>query len=98
MIKHFHSVRIVIYAGREWRLRAPDSSVRKARCLYTRIVPRGYNRIRGTGRSERVGSGIRVGGGDGDGNRVENGDVNGDGDGDGTGTGTGTRVEANEGV
>ena len=36
-----HSARVTISADRGWRLRAPDSSVRKARCLYKRIVPRG---------------------------------------------------------
>ena len=39
--RHFHSARVTISPDRGWRLRAPDSSVRKARCLYTRIVPRG---------------------------------------------------------
>ena len=39
-IRHFHSARVTISAGRGWRLRAPDSSARKARCLYTRITPR----------------------------------------------------------
>ena len=49
----------------------------------------GGNRVRGTGRSERVGGGIGVGGGNGDGNGVGggDGDVNGHGDGDGAGTG-----------
>ena len=37
----FHFARVIISVDREWRLRAPDSSVRKARCLYTRNVPRG---------------------------------------------------------
>ena len=36
----FHSAYVIISADRGWRLRAPDSSVRKARCLYTRLVPR----------------------------------------------------------
>ena len=40
-IRHFHSVRVIISADRGWRLGAPDSSVRKARCLYTGIAPRG---------------------------------------------------------
>ena len=40
-IRHFHSARVVISADTGWRLRAPDSSVRKARCLNTRIAPRG---------------------------------------------------------
>ena len=40
-IMHFHSARVTISADRGWCLRAPDSSVRKARCLYTRIIPRG---------------------------------------------------------
>ena len=37
--RHFHSARIVISAHREWCLRALDNSVRKALCLYTRIIP-----------------------------------------------------------
>ena len=41
VIRHFHSVRVIISADRGWRLRAPGSSVRKARCLYTFIAPRG---------------------------------------------------------
>ena len=40
-IKHFHSARVIISADKGWRLRAPDSSVRMTRCLYTRIAPRG---------------------------------------------------------
>ena len=48
----FHFVRATISADRGWRLRGPGSSVRKARCLYTRIVSRG-NQVRGTGKSER---------------------------------------------
>ena len=39
--KHFHSARVTIAADRGWRLRAPDSSVRKVRCLYKRNVPMG---------------------------------------------------------
>ena len=39
--RYFHSARDIISADRGWRLRALDSSVRKARCLYTQIVPRG---------------------------------------------------------
>ena len=39
--RHFHSARVVISADRDWCLRAPDSSLRKAGCLYTHIVPRG---------------------------------------------------------
>ena len=39
--RHFHFARVIISADRGWRLRVPDSSVRKVRCLYTRIVPRG---------------------------------------------------------
>ena len=35
------TARVTISADRGWRLRVPDSSVRKARCLYKRIVPRG---------------------------------------------------------
>ena len=71
---HFYSARATISADRGWRLRAPDSSVRKARCLYTRIVVTGSK-----GREEAK----RVGGGNGDGNGVGNGDVNGDGSGRG---------------
>ena len=39
-IRHFHSSSVIISADRGWRLRGPDSPVRKARCLYTRIAPR----------------------------------------------------------
>ena len=39
-VRHFHSARIIISTDRGWRLWAPDSSVRKARCQYTRIAPR----------------------------------------------------------
>ena len=39
VIRHFPSARVIISSDREWRLRASDSSVRKARCLYTRILP-----------------------------------------------------------
>ena len=39
--KLFHSARVTISADWGWRLRALDSSVRKARCLYTLNVPRG---------------------------------------------------------
>ena len=38
--RHFHSARFIISADRDWCLRAPDSSVRKVRHLYTRNVPR----------------------------------------------------------
>ncbi|CAN0152579.1 unnamed protein product, partial [Ascophyllum nodosum] len=40
-IRHFHSARVIISADKGWRLCARDSSVRKARCLYTRIALRG---------------------------------------------------------
>ena len=50
--RHFHFARVIISADRGWRLRAPDSSVRKALCLYMRFYLEG-NRVRGTGRSER---------------------------------------------
>ena len=39
--RHFHSARVIISADKRWHLRAPDSSVYKARCLYTHIAPRG---------------------------------------------------------
>ena len=39
--RYFHSARDIISADRGWRLRALDSSVRKARFLYTQIIPRG---------------------------------------------------------
>ena len=39
--RHFHSASVIISADRGWCLRTPGSSIRKARCLYTRIVPRG---------------------------------------------------------
>ena len=38
--RHFNSARVTIFADRGWRLRAPDSSVRKVPCSL-RIVPRG---------------------------------------------------------
>ena len=50
--RHSYSARATISADRGWRLRAPDSPIRKARRLYKRIVP-GGNRVRGAGRSER---------------------------------------------
>ena len=40
-ISQLHSARVITSADRGWRLRVPDSPVRKARCLYTRIAPRG---------------------------------------------------------
>ena len=39
--RHFHSPRIIICEDKERNLRVPDSSVRKARCLYKHIAPRG---------------------------------------------------------
>ena len=39
--RHSHSARVTISADRGWRLRAPDSPMRKARRLYKRIVPGG---------------------------------------------------------
>ena len=39
--RHLHPARVTISADREWRLRAPNSSVYNARYLCTRIVPRG---------------------------------------------------------
>ena len=65
MIKHFHSACVIISADRVWRLRAPDSSVRKARCLYT------HTRSEGREGANGVGGGFRVGGGNRDGNGVE---------------------------
>ena len=65
-----------------WRLRVPNSSVRKARCLYTRIVPRGLL-------DPRDENGVGVGNGDENGVGVGNGHGKGDGDGDGDGEGTG---------
>ena len=41
VIRYFLSARVIISADKGWRLRAPDSSVRKARRLYRRIAPRG---------------------------------------------------------
>ena len=40
-ISPFYSTRVIISADRGWRLRAPDSSVRKAQGLYKHIDPRG---------------------------------------------------------
>ena len=39
-IRHFYSARVIISADRGQRLRAPDSSVRKAWYLYTRTASR----------------------------------------------------------
>ena len=39
--RHYHSARVTISADRGWRLRAPDSPIRKAGRLYKRIVPGG---------------------------------------------------------
>ena len=89
--RHSHSARVTISADRAWRLRAPDSPIRKARRLYKRIVP-GVTGSEGQEGANGVGVGIGVGGGNGDGRR----DVNGHGDGDGAGTGRG--VEVNEGA
>ena len=90
--RHFHSARVTISADRVWRLRAPDSPVRKARRLYKRIVPGGVSGPEGQEEAYGVGGEIGVEGGSGDGN----GDVDGHGDEDGAGTGTG--VEVNEGA
>ena len=94
--RHSHYARVTISADRGWCLRAPDSDspIRKARCLYKRIVSGGVTGSEGQEGANGVGGGIGVGGGNGDGNR----DVNGHGDGDGVGTGTGTGVEVNEGA
>ena len=40
-IRHFHSEQLIIYEDRGGRLRAPDCSVCKDRCVYMRIAPRG---------------------------------------------------------
>ena len=39
--RHIYSIHDIISADREWRLRAPNSSVRKTRFTLTPIVPRG---------------------------------------------------------
>ena len=91
--RHFHSARVTISADKGWRLRAPDSLVRKARRLYKRIVP-GVIGPEGQEGPNGVGGEIGVGDGNGDGN----GDVNGHGDGEGAGAGTGTGVEVNKGA
>ena len=98
--RHFHSARVTISADTGWRLRAPDSSVRKDRCLYTRIVPRGVTWSEGREGANGVGGRIGVGGENADGNKVGcgNGDVSCHGDGDGAGAGAGTGVEANQGA
>ena len=66
-IRHFYSARVFICADKGQRLWAPDTSVRKAWCLYTRIA-RGGNRVRGTEGANGVGGGIGVGDGNRDGN------------------------------
>ena len=50
-------------ADRGWRLRVPDSSVRKARCLYRRIVPREYPGPRNDKERTGSGSGLESGAG-----------------------------------
>ena len=50
-------------ADRGWRLRVPDSSVRKAQCLYKRIVPRGYPGPRDDKERTGSGSGLESGAG-----------------------------------
>ena len=62
----------IISPDREWRSRAPISSVRKAQCfLCVRIIPRGIARSKRPEEANR----------DGDGNRSENGNDIGDGKG-----------------
>ena len=39
--RHFHFARDIISADREWRLWAPNSSIRKTWFLFMRIAPRG---------------------------------------------------------
>ena len=90
--RHSHSARVAISADRGWRLRAPDSPMRKARRLYKRIVPGGVTGSEGQEGANGAGGGIGVGGRSGDGN----GDVKDHGDGDGAGTGI--KVEVNEGA
>ena len=53
--RHFRSARVAISEDRGWRLRAPNSSVHKARCLFMRTVPTGEPGPRGG--KERTGSG-----------------------------------------
>ena len=84
---------VIISAYREWRLRAPYSSVRKARCLCTCILPRGESGPRdekertgtrtGTGTGSGVGTGTRTRTGTEMG--VETGRRTPDGNGDGSG-------------
>ena len=97
---HFHFARVTISEDRGWRLRAPDSSVRKARCLYTRIVPRGQPGPRDG--KERTGSGAGV---NGDGDGAEAGTATGvevnegaqDGNGNGDGSGDGNESSSRDG-
>ena len=91
--RHFYSARDINSTDSEWRLWTLKSSVRKARGLCTRILPRVLPSPRnGNGRTEtgtrsRVGSEKRSGAetregtqdGDGDGSGVGNEDINGDG-------------------
>ena len=68
----------------------PDSSVRKARCLYTRIVPRANGGGIGVGGENVEGNGVRGGNGDEDeGGDGSSEDGNGDGDENGIGVGGG---------
>ena len=107
---HFHSARVAISANRGWRLRAPDSSVRKARYLYTRIVRRGQPAPRdgkertgsgagsesgaGTETGAELGAGTETGAGTRTGVEVNEKTQDENGDGSGDGVGAGTGVEA----
>ena len=80
--RHFPSARVLISADRGWRLRASNTSVRNARCLHARIIPRGELETKGRKGANGIGGRIRVGGGNRDGNEGGCKDGNGDGGGD----------------
>ena len=86
--RHFHCARVTISADRGWRLRAHDSSVRKAR---TEAVTGSEGQEGANG----VEGGIEVGGGNGDGNGVGGGNGDGDGDGSESSSGDGNGDEDN---
>ena len=88
---HVYSARIINSADNGWRLRSPDSSVRKAPVSVHAHRTEGVTRPKGRVETNRLGDRIEVGGENGDGNKVggRNRDVNGKGGGDGAGTRTG---------
>ena len=94
VIRHFHSARVIIFADRGRRLRAPPAPfVRSGVC--TRASHRGGNRLQGARRGEREPGRDRSRGRERRWERNGNGDENFNGDGDGGGAGTRTGADAN---